>query len=188
MADSDLRKSLALFKGQAHWQGTPFNIKAGSKAWTVCTDGGYFMAIHGKQAQLKTLEKKEVITLLEAGVVKPVYGIETEKIRAWAGTVPKYRIFPAPGGVDGDHQGAMFDVCVDRRRLACILEVIPFGMIQVWDATKTLGVAGIGLEAKGWRAYLAGLKDGPETDTPKFEFRKPSPVTGADLIDELPQE
>lgn len=186
MVDPDpLRKSLPLFKGQAHWQGTPFNIKARRKFWTVCTDGGYFMAIHGKQPKLKTLERQEVITLLEAAVVKPAYGIETEKLKAWAGPVPEYRVFPWKG-IDPDCWGAVFDVCVDRRRLACILEVIPFGMIQVWDATKTLGVAGIGLEAKGWRAFLAGLKDGPESDTPKFEFRK-GPV-GVDLIDELPQE
>lgn len=189
MADLDLlRKSLPLFKGQAPWQGIPFNIKAGHKVWTVCTDGSYFMAIHGKEPKLKTLEKKEVIKLLEAGAVKPAFGVETEKLRAWAGTVPEYWIFPAPGGVDEDHFGALFEVCVDRRRLACMLKVISFGMIQVWDATQTMGVAGIGLEAKGWRGYLAGLKNGPESDTPKFEFRKSGPATGVDLIDELPQE
>jgi hypothetical protein len=159
----------------------------GRNLWTVATDGGYFMALKGRQNKLPTKEQDQVVDFLKAAVLKPAHGVETEKLKAWAGSAPESRAFNWED-VDEAHWGVMFDVCLDRRRLACILENLPFGMVQVWDASKTLGVAGIGLEAKGWRGYLAGLKDGPEPGVTKFEFRKVGPVTGIDLMSELSQE
>ena len=63
--------------------------------------------------------------------------------------------------------GEEVDLLFDRR-----LHSYKVGEEIVPSATKVLGVAGVGLEAKGFRAMLAGLKDGPDDDTPEFEFRK----------------
>jgi len=143
------------------------------------------MALQGQGAKLVTKSPEGVAPLLKAKAGKPLKAIETEGLKQWAGSVPEKREF-AWTGIEEEHWGSILGVCVDRRRLACVLENLPWGMIQIWDATEVMGLSGIGVEAKGFRALLAGLKDGPDAETPKFESRgKP---TGLDLLDELPQE
>jgi len=185
-----LREMLPAFTGhKQHWQRTPFNLKVGRQTWTVACDGAYLVAIQGKGDSLPVHDQPDVLKMLEPGVVKPAYGVEVSKLKEWAGSVPspEERNFSWQG-IDEEHWGAMFGYSLDRRRLACILEHLPFGMVQVWDASSVIGVLGIGLEAKGFRALLAGLKGPPEPSTPIFDLRRGSAKAGTELLEDLPQE
>ena len=154
----------------------------------MATDGGYLMALQGRGVKIATREDEDGIEdMLKARVPKPHYGVEITKLKEWAGPVPEKREWVWEG-IDEEHWGSMFDLPIDRRRLACIVENLPFGMVQVWNASKVIGVKGIGIDAKGFRALLAGLKGDNEAGTPKFSFRGDSPKKGTELLDELPQE
>ena len=174
MPDSDpdpLAASLPLFKGLASWQSTPFTTKVGKSIWTVATDGAYLIAVQGKiKGYAARSPDERVGKFVASPVVKPAHGVELGKLKAWAGPVPADRLFKEPE----NNAGVLFDVTVDRRRLACLLESLPFGMIQVWNATTTIEMSGLGLGAKGFRAILAGLDTDPDPEDPAFLFRPPS--------------
>ena len=114
-------------------------------------------------------------------VVKPAHFVELGKLKEWAGKVPESREFK----MDDIASGVMFNMVVNRSRLACLVENLPFGVVQVWDATKHVEAKAIGLGAKGFRAILAGLDTDPEPEDPVFQFRDP---TGLEVAMELPQE
>lgn len=138
--------------------------------WSVATDGAWLVAIKGGSLKPPEEPKPIVVEILSSKPVEPSYEIEVSRLREWAGEPPEVWEFIN----EEQDQGIVFNVVLDRRRLACLLSMVPFETVRVWNSTEPVGTRSIALEAQGWRAILAGVDANPED--PLEEGEDPIPV------------
>jgi hypothetical protein len=187
MADSFLAQKLGLFVDSAHTEVAchrPFVILLDGHPWSVAIGGPWMWAVRGSSsfAQMKDVTSL-VPRLLSAAVTAPEE-VDTKRLKEWAGPVPAERTFTT----DDRPEGVLFGKVFDLRRLACLLEPIPFAKLTVWDASEIAGVNALGLEARGkWRAILAAVDGEPEEDHPVFDFR-PDGAAAFDLMAQLKED
>lgn len=177
MADSFLAQKLVDFTDPNHAEPLchrPFTLQLGDQPWSVACSGTWLFAVRGTSSYG---EKEPSDTLLRLLRTSPLEGEEVElaKLKAWAGS-KEGELSP----------GLVLGRLIDRRRLAALLEPVPFPKLAVWDLTDILGIVSLGLESRGkWRGVLAGLSGEPGKKTPSFVFREP---LGIELMSELPED
>ena len=55
-------------------------------------------------------------------------------------------------------------IVVARHRLRDLMLSCPQPRVKVWDATRVLGLPGLGVTVDGWRAFLMGFEDAEDVD------------------------
>jgi len=183
MADSFLAQKLPDFTDPAHSEAVcrrPFTLRVEGQPWSVACGGAWFFAVRGSSSFADLATADPMPRYLRASPTEPVE-VETHRLKAWAGVIPPGRRFEGQPSF-----GVLFGKVFDRRRLAALLDPIPFPKIILWDTTELVGVRSIGLESRGkWRAFLAAL-DGPPT--PEMNTFSSRDSAGVSLMDELPAE
>ena len=124
MGDSFLAQKLPGFTNPTHEAPEchqPFVLTVGGHPWSLAADGAWVFAVRGTSSFAQG-EARELFTKLLSAVPKAPVEVSTAKLKAWVGQVPSVRVF----GEEGRHEGAIFGHLFDLRRLACLLEPIPF--------------------------------------------------------------
>jgi hypothetical protein len=140
--------------------------------WAIAIDGVWFIATKTRSFyKCYSGSKKDLKNIAKMIQMEPKNPIQAplDRLKEWAGK-PTYKFDP-----DNDRQGTLFKVTVNLCRLARLLGEASTEDVTVWDATKIApfsGLACIGLEAGGWRAFLMGYEE-IEKDAPVFDIKAP---------------
>lgn len=163
----------------------PFTIDVGGVMWSVAVGGAWIFAVRGTSS----FKPMEGVSPLVPGFLsaEPSRGqeVETRKLKEWCGPPPTERTFTT----DDRPEGVVLGRVIDQRRLACLLEFVPFPKLVLWDVTDLVGgVPAIGLAAKGkWRAVLAGIDTEPDEEHGVFDLR-PEGAAAFDLMSQLTED
>ena len=182
MADSFLAQKLAAYTDPEHTSDTcrrPFSMTLEGQAWSVAAGRAWVFAVRGTSSHAP-LESPLVAKFLGAEP-RAALEVDAKKLKEWAGPATMNGSFDEEGQVCG----VLFGKVLDLRRLAVLLDPIPFPKLILWDTTEVVGVRSVGISAKGkWRGLLAALYATPEPEMKCFDPR-PDGADAFDLMSEL---
>jgi hypothetical protein len=172
MSDSFLAQKLVRFVDPTHEEMVykrPFVYYVNGQAWSVAVSGPWLFAVRGTSSHEHKVESEMTKNVLTA---MPSFAIEvsTSQLKEWVGKPPDVWAFP----IEDRPEGAILNMVFDFRRLACLLDGIPFPKLVLWDFTSVVGMTSVVLDVKGkWRAVLAAIEGKPDEDHPVLDFAVP---------------
>lgn len=183
MADSFLAQKLVDFTDPGHMEPSchrPFSVMVEGQEWSVACAGAWLFAVRGSSSHGPLEKVPDMLTRLLQ--MSPVGGVEVsaQALKDWTGPLHRAREFPLDGSEL--HVGSVLGRDVDCRRLAQLLEPVPFPRLTLWDSSDVMGVPSIGIESRGkWRGFLAGVNADPAMVRRTFSpepVSKPTAVSG----------
>jgi hypothetical protein len=152
----------------------PFNMLVNGVKWSLATDRSCVVAVKGwgdyKQPvweESRQANRIEVFTAyLNATVPEGAISVPLVDLVTWA-TQPCENNYVI---------GRVLGLPMDTRRLAKILQDLPFKTVHIWDASEVTKVMCLGISAGGgsWKAFLAGFPLDEEGDTADVEDFDPT--------------
>ena len=187
MADSFLAQKLTSYTDPEHTSDTcrrPFCMVVDGQAWSVAAGRAWVWAVRGTSSHAPLDVPSPLVAKFLGAEPRAALEVDAKKLKEWAGPATMNGSFDE----DGQVLGVIFGKVLDLRRLAVLLDPIPFPKLILWDMTDVLGIRSVGISAKGkWRGLLAAVDAEPTPDMQVFDAR-PEGADAFDLMSQLTED